>query len=276
VNLARRFARRFVHHVVGRSARRSVRHTALVVCALVATAACHPEFNPKLYPNPETLFAVGLKELNAKHWENATKAFDQLTRDLPARDPLLPPSYFYLGQAQGADGDHLLAAQSFNRVADAFPEDSLAPVSLYQAGREYSQMWRRSDLDPQYGVQAQNTLSSLEALYPDSKYMEQAKALLAHLDGMFAEKDFLTGYSYYRRHAYDSGIIYFKDVIRLHPTAPATRNAYLYLLDSYRKINYRDDATETCEAMLKAYPGDKEISNKCGSVSSAAASTPRT
>lgn len=255
----------------------SIRSLAVgAALVLSGAAACHPEFNPKLYPNPETLFSVGLKELNARHWENATKAFDELTRDLPARDPLLPLSYFYLGQAQSSDGDHLLAAQSFNRVADAFPEDSLAPISLYLAGREYKKMWRKPDLDPQYGIQAQTTLASLEALYPDSKYVEQAKTMLAALDNMFAEKDFKTGYSYFRRHAYDSGIIYFKDVIRLHPTAPATRDAYIYLLDSYQKINYRDDATETCEAMLKAYPNDKEIANKCGSVSSAAASTPRT
>lgn len=264
---------------MNRFARLSVRSlvsAAVATFAITLAAACHKEFDPKLYPNPETLFSVGLKELNAKHWDNAAKAFDQLTRDLPARDPLLPLSYYYLGQAQSSDGDHLLAAQSYNRIADAFPEDSLAPVSLYQAGHEYSKMWRHPDLDPQYGIQAESTLTTLQALYPDSKYTESAKKLMAYLDNMFAQKDFLTGYSYYRRKAYDSGIIYFKDVIRLHPTAPATREAYFYLLSSYQKLNYRDDAADVCSAMLKNYPNDKEIADKCGSVSSAEASTHRT
>lgn len=245
-------------------------------CLVMSAVACKAEFNPKLYSNPDTLFAVGIKEFNAHHWDNAAKAFDQLTRDLPARDPLLPLSYYYLGRAQGENGDHLLSAQSFNRVADAFPEDSLAPSALYEAGRQYAKMWRKPDLDPQYGTQAENTLRSLESLYPDSKYLEPAKQLLTHLDNMFAEKDFKTGYSYYRRKAYDSGIIYFKDVIRLHPSAPAARDAYMYMLDTYRKLNYKEDVAETCDAMRKAYPNDKEVVEKCGSGSSAAASTPHT
>ncbi|MEO7041119.1 MAG: tetratricopeptide repeat protein, partial [Gemmatimonadaceae bacterium] len=76
--------------------------------------------------------------------------------------------------------------------------------------------------------------------------------------------------------AYDSAIIYLKDVIRLHPQATATKTAYVKLLEAYRAIKYTDDARDLCTQAVKAYPNDKEVRQQCGSASSAAASTPRT
>ncbi len=243
---------------------------------VVGLAACQREFNPKLYPNHEDLFTVGMQQFQARKWENASKAFDQLTRDLPVRDSLLPLAYFYLGQAQAKNGEHLLAATSFYRLAEALPEDTLADKALYLSGLEYSKMWRRPELDPQYGQSALNTLGTLLQLYPESKHVEDAQKLMARLDNMFAKKDFGIGYTYYRRRAYDSAIIYFKDVLKKHPTTPVARETSLYLLSAYRKIRYTADARDLCDEMLTTYPNDKEIQDKCGSASSAEVSTPRT
>jgi outer membrane protein assembly factor BamD len=251
--------------------------TVCVAGVLIAPlSACHREFDPKLYPQSEQLFAVGLKEYNAKHWENASQAFEQLTRALPARDPLLPRAYFYLGAAQEHAAEHLLAAQSFSRLAESFPEDSLAPLALLNGGRSYAKMWGRPELDPQYGERAIQTLQSILSLYPDSPLVPEANAELARLDNLFAQKDYGIGYHYLKRHAYDSAIIYFKDIIRLHPKAPTTRDAYLRLHSAYTAIRYTDDAHDLCQEMLKAYPNDREVVAACGSGSSAAASTPRT
>jgi len=251
---------------------------ATTVASLLAgsTIACHPAFDPKIYPQPDQLFEVGLKEYNAKHWENAAAAFEQLTHVLAARDPLLPRAYFYLGAAQDNGGDHLLAAQSYSRLAESFPEDSLAPLALLTGGRAYAKMWRRPQLDPQYGDRAMQTLEQVLSLYPDSPLVPTAKAEIAQLDAEFAMKDYNIGHYYLKRHAYDSAIIYLKDVIRLHPGAPTARDAYLLLHDAYRAIKYTDDARDLCQEMLKHYSNDREVVATCGSGSSAAASTPRT
>ncbi|MGI8507893.1 MAG: outer membrane protein assembly factor BamD [Gemmatimonadaceae bacterium] len=250
--------------------------TAAIGIAL-GTAACHKSFDPKIYAsNSDALFAASLRELNRGHAADAAKGFEQLTRDLPARDPLLPLSYYYLGRAQEKDGSHLLAAQSFARIADAFPDDSLADDALLASGRAYSKMWRKPELDAQYGASAERTLQSLVTLYHDSKLVPAANVDIARLDNMFAEKDLQTGQHYMHRGAYDSEIIYLKDVIRLHPTAPAAHDAYLSLLTSYRAIKYSADARDLCDAMTKNYPSDREVRQQCGSASSVAASTPRT
>ena len=246
------------------------------VPSALSLQGCQPTFDPKVYTDPNKLFAAGMKEFQAKHWDNATAAFDQLTKDLPPRDPLLPTAYYYLGEAQDRNGDHLLAAQSFARLAESFPEDTLAPGALLRAGFAYAAMWRRPQLDPEYGSTALTTLQTLLSLYPESTLVPQAKAEIAKLDNMLARKDYETGRHYQRRGAYDSAIIYFKDVIRLHPDSPVARDAYLHLYDAYHTIKYMDDARDVCVAMQQHYPNDREVVARCGSGSSAAASTPRT
>jgi len=253
-----------------------VRRVVLLAFVLSGVAACRAEFNPKMYPNPEDLFSVGMTEFKAERWANAARAFDQLSRDLPVRDSLLPLAYFYLGQAQARNDEHLLAATSFYRLQEALPEDTLADDALYLSGLEYAKMWRKPDLDPQYGQSALNTLQTLHSLYPESPLVPKTDTLINRLNNMFAEKDFNTGYSYYRRRAYDSAIIYFKDVLRLHPTSPVARDAGLHLLFAYRKIKYGADARDLCDELVKTYPNDAEVRDECGSASSGEASTPRT
>lgn len=253
----------------------------VVTCILAGVfagglTACHREFDPKRYPNTEDLYNAGIREFNAHHWENAIKAFQQLTNDLPARNSFLPLSYYYLGLSQEHDGDHLLAAQSLSHIGEQFPEDTLAPLALFQAGIAYSKMWKKPTLDPQYGRSAMERFETLVALYPETPYVARANVEIARLDNLFAEKDYGIAHSYRRRHAYDSAIIYYKDVIRLHQNAPITRQAYLELHETYKTIKYDDDARDLCTDMLKAYPNDREVTSRCGSASSAAASTPHT
>jgi outer membrane protein assembly factor BamD len=244
----------------------------LLALMLSAPLACKPPFDPKIYPNPNKLFEVAMAEYKAGRYDNAAKAFEKLTLDLPARDPRLPLSYYYLAQSQTRNGEYLLAAGTYNRLIDAFPQDTLVDDAFFLSGRAYQHEWRRPQLDATYGKSAQAAYESLLASSPDSPYATRAKNELAKLDEWFAEKDYDTGYLYLKRKAFDSAIIYFKDVIRLHPNAKKTRDAYLRLLEAYRAIKYTEDARELCDAMGKAYPNDREVRDKCGP----APSTPAT
>jgi outer membrane protein assembly factor BamD len=244
----------------------------LLALMLFAPLACKPPFDPKIYQDPNKLFEVAMAEYKAGRYDNAAKAFEKLTLDLPARDPRLPLSYYYLAQSQTRNGEYLLAAGTYNRLIDAFPQDTLVDDAFFLSGRAYQHEWRRPQLDATYGKSAQAAYESLLASSPDSPYAPRARNELVKLDEWFAEKDYDTGYLYLKRKAFDSAIIYFKDVIRLHPNAKKTRDAYLRLLEAYRSIKYTEDARDLCDAMRKAYPNDREVGEKCGP----APSTPAT
>jgi outer membrane protein assembly factor BamD len=236
----------------------------LLALLLAAPLACKPAFDPKIYTDPAKLYAVATAEYKAGRYENAAKAFEKLTLDLPARDPRLPLSYYYLAQSQTKNGEYLLAAGTYNRFIDAFPQDTLVDDAFYLSGRAYQHEWRAPELDATYGKSAQSAYEAVVTAYPDSPYAPQAAKELAKLDEWFAEKDYGTGYLYLKRKAFDSAIIYFKDVIRLHPKASKTKDAYLRLLEAYRAIKYTEDARDLCASMRTAYPNDGEVRENCG------------
>jgi outer membrane protein assembly factor BamD len=246
-----------------------------LLAGVVAMTACHSggfridRFNGETGP----LFVAGVHELNLKHWENAVLAFEKLATDLPARDTLLPPTQFHLGEARSGNLEHLLAAQAFNKVAENFPEDTLADDAMFMSAQEYRKLWRSPELDSQYGTTAQATFRTLVAVYPDSPRRKEAEREILALDEMFATKEYLAGYYYFRRKAYDPAILYFKNVVSTYPETVRTRDAYLRMIESYRVIRYKEEAADACVAVRKRFPDDAAVKQMCPPVAAVRDST---
>ena len=231
--------------------------------ALFALAGCMKSFNLRQYPNNDALYAAGVQQLQLKKWDNAVLIFEKLTLELPARDTLLPTSHFLLAEAYSARGEHLLAAQSYGRLAESFATDTLADDALYRAAREYQAIWRRPVLDPQYGAEAAATYELMLGLYPDSDWKDSATKQLGVLQEWFATKDYESGMHYMRRKAWDSAIIYMRDVVTKFPNSARSRDALLRLADAYDAIKYKDDKADVCKTLREKYPNDPEVRATC-------------
>ena len=243
--------------------------------ALFALAGCIKTFNLRQFPNNDALYAAGLQQLQLKKWDNAVLIFEKLTLELPARDTLLPASHYHLAEAYSRRGEHLLAAQSYARLAESFATDSLADDALYRAGREYQTMWRRPPLDPQYGGEAAATYDLLLGLYPDSEWKDSATAQIGVLQEWFATKDYETGMHYLRRKAWDSAIIYFRDVVAKFPNTARSRDALLKLVQAFDAINWKDDKADVCKALVEKYKTDPEVAAACPPVAATQPVLPR-
>ena len=232
--------------------------------ALLAIAACSPAFKLSKFKTNDALYAAATREYKARHWDNAIQAYERLTLDLPARDTLLPRAYWFLATAHAQKEEHLLAAQGFARLNQTFPDDTLADDAMLAEATEYSKMWRKPELDAQYGQTALGTYRSMLELYPDSPLAPKAQQGIQKMLEWLATKDYETGVHYARRKAPDSAILYFKDVIKNYPETAQARNAYLRLVEVYRSIHYRDDARDACSTLHQKYPGDQEVRSVCG------------
>ena len=235
----------------------------LLLAAASVLTACRGGFRLNRYPTNESLYQAGLQEFQRRKWNNAIAAFEKLTNDLSARDTLLPRSYWYLAQAHGRQREHLLAAQSFSRLFESFPDDTLADDAAMEAARSYRRLWRKPTLDATYGELALSTFNSLIGLYPTSEYADAARAEILDLEQWFATKDYETGLFYLRRGAYDSAIIYFRTVVDRWPHVPRTRDALLRLAEAFDAIRYREDYNETCARLRRDYAGDAEVAAAC-------------
>jgi len=80
----------------------------------------------------------------------------------------------------------------------------------------------------------------------------------------FAEKDFDNAQFYFRRGAYDSAILYLRNLIATYPSAGVVPDAFVMLVRAYRQIGYREEREETCEHLRQYYGGRADVRQVCG------------
>lgn len=243
-----------------------MRRPVLFVLALaVSGGACFGSFNVRDYSTSAALYTAGMQKYRAGKYEAAATAFERLTLDLPTRDTLLPLAHWYLGHSRLKRDERLLAAQAFIRLSETVPDDTLADDALMMSGRSYRGLWKQPSLDPQYGLLAQTQFRLLIGVYPQSTLLDSANAQLKAIDEMFAAKDYETAVHYTRRKAYDSAIIFYKDVVKNFPETNKARQAMIRMVEIYRlpALDYKEDAAEMCDALRAAYPTHPEVVATC-------------
>ena len=231
-----------------------------LVALLLLAAACRPGFKVENYPTPEAMFAASVAEFEARRWDNAALAFEQLTSTLSPRDSLIARSYWYLGRAQQQRKEWLLAAQTFQRLdrRRAGRHARRRRGARDRAARiESSGASRRSI--PQYGETALAAYRPMLGLYPASPLVAGGRARDRELDEWFAIKNYEVGLHYARRKAHDSAIIYLRTVLDTYPATPTARRAGIKLVEAYQSIRYARKRRKSCAVLRERYADDAEV-----------------
>jgi outer membrane protein assembly factor BamD len=209
------------------------------------------------------LWTRAMREYRRGRWGKAATLFERVTLELPTGDSLVTEARFRLAECYFGQKNQLQAAREFRRVSDDTPNASLAPEALLRAGDAYADLWRRPELDDTYGQTARSTYQELLNRYPDAAVAARARMRIGELEEFFAKKELKTAQYYYRLKAYDSAIIYLKDIAATYPRASVTPQALLKLVDAYRAIGYAEDLRETCGYIRRFHPSTPDLDGSC-------------
>ncbi len=234
-----------------------------IVSAACLLAACH-HFDPRSYTDPGDLYQASLREFRAGRFARAQAGFQALTFNVGTRDTLYPLARYYLAESYFGEGDFVTSAREFRRVADESPGHRLAPDALLRTADSYAKLWEKPELDPSNGQTALATYQELAGRFPDTQAARVATARLRALTERFAQKEMENALFYFRRNAYDSAILYFKDLIANYPNASVVPDAYTYIVRSYHAIGYKDQEAEFCNALRQFYPQRPDTKRYCG------------
>jgi outer membrane assembly lipoprotein YfiO len=196
-------------------------------------------------------------------WSEAAKLLERVLLELPPGDPRIPQAHFWLGEAHFARGNHLEGVREFRHTSDDTPNHPLAPDALLRVGDVYADLWRRPELDPTYGQTALATYQELLNRYPGTSAAQRAQHGIAELNEKFAYKSYKAGLFYFRLKAYDSAILYFKDLVASYPKTHVVPDALIKLVEAYRKLGYREDVQETCGYIRRFHPNAPLVNEVC-------------
>lgn len=249
----------------------------IAACMLLASgAACGGKKNGSAVPQvqPEVELAKGMQLFRHGQYRKAQVVFQRLTFEFSVTPEELAQARYYVAECSYQLGDYVQAASDFRKVADEFSTTEYAPTALLRAGDSNLKLWHRPELDPSYGETALAIYQELAGRYPESDAAGRARLHVRKLEAQFAEKAYKTGTFYMRRKAFDSAIIYFKDVIANYPSADRAPDALLRLVDAYKAIGYTQELQETCEHLRRFYPKATGLNASCPAEASAAPATP--
>jgi outer membrane protein assembly factor BamD len=246
-------------------------------CALIGLtvlAACHqgPRVTPA--PDPAADLAKARQQFRRGDFRRAMVTLRRLSFELGPAQPELAEVRYYLAECYFQTGDRLQAAQEFRQVAEGYATSEYAPVALLRAGDANLRLWKRPELDPTYGETALAIYQELAGRYPDTDAAARAQRHVQQLKEWFADKVYKNGMFYFKRRAFDSAIIYFKNLIANYPDTPRAPEALLRLVDSYRAIGYADERKEACAHVRRYYPRAPGVERTCPAPADTATASP--
>jgi outer membrane protein assembly factor BamD len=214
-------------------------------------------------PSGEDPLAAGFRAFRHGDFDKAQTLWRQAQFELSPGQPEMAEVRYFMAECDFQLGDLESAGLEFQKVVEDFPTSDYAPLALLRAGEANEDAWTSPFLDPTPGVTALAAYNEVIARYPGSSAAARAKMHIGKLTVWFAQKDYDIGMFYYRRHAYDSAIMYFKEVIANHEGTPQVVLALLKLVDSYQAIGYKDELRETCETLRQFYPTAQGVDKRC-------------
>ena len=243
--------------------------SALVLIALAGCGKGRPEVTPTTVrlrltsTEIDSLWSEALALYEKRDWRKAGTALERVQLEMPMTDARVPLARFYLGETRFGEKSNLQAVREFRRVADEYPNDSLAPKALLRAGDAYLAMWRRPELDPTYGRTAYATFQELASRYPGTPGAATAAERITDLDNRFAFKEYKAALFYVRIKAWDSAILYLRDIVASWPRADVVPDALTRLVQAYRELGYVEDVNETCTYFRRQWPEAPKLSDTC-------------
>jgi len=211
----------------------------------------------------DSLFRLAEGRIRHGEWGDAVEDLERVLLEFSPGDSRMPQARYFLGEAKLAIGSHLEAAREFRRVSDETPNDRLAPEALLRVGDVYADLWRRPELDPSYGQTALATYRELLNRYANTPAAARAQERIDELEERFAYKEYRAAVYYFKLKAYDSAILYLKDVVATYPRASVAPDALIKLVEAYRRLGYQEDVKETCDYLRRFHPGAVRKRSPC-------------
>ena len=235
----------------------------LLSFASLGLIACGGGFKPENYPDPVNLFDVSELMYREGDCGDAIEGFRQVTFSVPPRDSTALRARFMMAECHLRQSEFLEAARQFQRIADEAPASRLAPNALLRAGDAYARLWKAPQLDPTYGESAMNTYREVTTRFPGTTAARRAGFRTLELNEWFARKEFDNGDLYLRWKAYDSAILYYKNVVALYGQTSYAPRALLRLVQIYERLEYETERADMCQHLRDFYADVEGVESRC-------------
>jgi outer membrane protein assembly factor BamD len=171
-------------------------------------------------PSDQIVWEAGEKAAAKKDWAGARQFFKRIVDAFPQSAHqadarlALADSYF----DEGGTGNLVLAVSSYREFLTLYPSHPKSDYAQFRAAESHFMQKNSADRDQTATVQALDEYQRLLDVYPQSSYVEQARARIGECRQALARNEFDVGYFYQRtRQAWRAAIARYEGILADYP-----------------------------------------------------------
>jgi outer membrane protein assembly factor BamD len=238
-----------------------VRVALTAVCAggLALLSACSGEKDIDLATYVEqtepadVLYNQGLANLEQGDLQEAGKKFEAVDRQHPyseqARKSMVMAAF-----AQYRQGNYADAINAAKRYVTLYPTNPDAAYAQYIIGLCHYRQIRDVTQDQKEARRTIEAMDELVQRWPESEYVEDAKAKIRYARDQLAGKEMQIGRYYLERREYIAAIKRFRNVVENYSNTRQVEEALSRLTESYYAMGLADEAQTAAAVLGNNYP----------------------
>jgi outer membrane protein assembly factor BamD len=236
-----------------------VRMAFAVVCAAPLLSACSSDDDIDLATYVEqtepadALYNQALANLNQGDMREAGKKFEAVDRQHPyseqARKAMVMNAF-----VQYRQGNYTDAINAAKRYVTLYPTNKDAAYAQYIVGLSYYRQIRDVTQDQKEARRTVEAMDELIQRWPDSEYVEDAKAKIRFARDQLAGKEMQIGRYYLERREYIAAIKRFRSVVENYSNTRQVEEALARLSEAYLAMGLTNEAQTAAAVLGNNYP----------------------
>jgi outer membrane protein assembly factor BamD len=201
----------------------------------------------------DVLYNQALANLNAGRLDEASKKFDAIDQQHPysewARKAMVMGAF-----TNYRKGNYDDAIASSKRYLNLYPSTEDAPYAEYIIGLSYYRQIRDVTQDQKEARQCIQAMQDLVTRWPNSEYVDDAKAKIRFATDQLAGKEMQVGRYYLERRDYIAAIKRFRNVVENYSNTRHIEEALARLTEAYYAMGLTDEAQTAAAVLGHNYP----------------------
>ncbi|MBI5427941.1 MAG: outer membrane protein assembly factor BamD [Nitrospinae bacterium] len=223
----------------------------LLFPVLMAAAGCSTP--PRNSPPAEILLQQGIKQAQARNYQEASASFKQLLEDYPDSQERVA-ALLRLADTLYLRKEYEEAKFNYQKFIELYPaHPQVDRAHFYRAMCDY----RMTEIAVRDQTQARNAIEQFDKLidaFPKSPYRQQAILKKKECVEKLARNMFEIGKFYYRNGSYQSAIKRMISLLEQYPGQAFNDEAMYLLAESYYNEQNREMAEKSYSQLIQQYP----------------------
>jgi outer membrane protein assembly factor BamD len=241
-----------------KSSRTALRALPVLLLPILATGCMSdPDIDLATYVEQtepaDVLYNQGLANLEAGRLKEASKKFDAVDRQHPysefARKSMVMDAF-----AEYRQGNYEEAINAGKRYVQLYPSTPDAAYAQYIVGLSYFRQIRDVTQDQKESRRAIEAMEEVVNRWPESEYVEDAKAKIRFARDQLAGKEMQIGRYYLERREYLAAIKRFRYVVEQYPNTRHVEEALARLTETYYAMGLTSEAQTAAAVLGHNYP----------------------